>query len=280
MKIILSRKGFDSANGRVASPILPSGELCSLPIPSTPGIRYRELRFRDLSLGEYCRQLTKGRYHGARSAHLDPDLNPETFRRKPGWKPLFGPGGPAQTHLDRHGVGEGDVFLFFGWFRRVKGTPRGLAYEPHAPNLHVIFGWLQVGRVWSAADAVRVPEWARYHPHIDYLASGGKVYVAAKTLQLSANSPSIAGAGIVKGYREELCLTAPGRTRSNWKLPAWFNPRGKSSRLSYHEDLKRWRAGKNCVYLKSVPIGQEFVLDCDDYPESIEWLSEILGASV
>ena len=41
MKIILSRKGFDSENGGYASPILPDGSLVSLPIPNTtsrPGI--------------------------------------------------------------------------------------------------------------------------------------------------------------------------------------------------------------------------------------------------
>jgi Nucleotide modification associated domain 3 len=34
MKLILSRKGFDSAYGGVPSPILPDGTLCPLPIPS------------------------------------------------------------------------------------------------------------------------------------------------------------------------------------------------------------------------------------------------------
>ena len=33
MKIILSRKGFDSANGEQPNPILPDGTLLSLPIP-------------------------------------------------------------------------------------------------------------------------------------------------------------------------------------------------------------------------------------------------------
>ncbi|WP_121240714.1 hypothetical protein [Sulfurisoma sediminicola] len=34
MKLILSRKGFDSAAGGIASPILPDGRMISLPIPS------------------------------------------------------------------------------------------------------------------------------------------------------------------------------------------------------------------------------------------------------
>ena len=34
MKIILSRKGFDSANGGIVSPIMEDGTLVSFPIPS------------------------------------------------------------------------------------------------------------------------------------------------------------------------------------------------------------------------------------------------------
>ena len=32
MKIIISRKGFDNANGKCASPILPDGDMVSMPI--------------------------------------------------------------------------------------------------------------------------------------------------------------------------------------------------------------------------------------------------------
>ena len=37
MKIILSRKGFDSENGKIPNPILPDGTLLSLPIPDKNG---------------------------------------------------------------------------------------------------------------------------------------------------------------------------------------------------------------------------------------------------
>ncbi len=33
MKVVLSRKGFDSANGGIPSPIMPDGTMLSLPIP-------------------------------------------------------------------------------------------------------------------------------------------------------------------------------------------------------------------------------------------------------
>ena len=34
MKVVLSRKGFDSANGGIASPIFEDGTMISFPIPS------------------------------------------------------------------------------------------------------------------------------------------------------------------------------------------------------------------------------------------------------
>ncbi len=46
MKVILSRKGFDSQYGGKPSPILPDGRLISLPIPSQDD----KLRYSDLSL--------------------------------------------------------------------------------------------------------------------------------------------------------------------------------------------------------------------------------------
>ena len=50
MKIILSRKGFDSANGGIVSPIMEDGTLISFPIPSEDD----KDRYEDLV---YCGQL-------------------------------------------------------------------------------------------------------------------------------------------------------------------------------------------------------------------------------
>jgi len=44
MKVILSRKGFDSAYGGYPSPILPDGKMVSLPIPLEDSIRYSDLK--------------------------------------------------------------------------------------------------------------------------------------------------------------------------------------------------------------------------------------------
>jgi hypothetical protein len=86
MKIIVSRKGFDSANGRVPSPIFADDTMLSLPIPYTSGIPYDQINspiegFR--SVNDIVEQLAPS---GERSAHLDPDLDAESIDREVGWR--------------------------------------------------------------------------------------------------------------------------------------------------------------------------------------------------
>lgn len=72
MKIILSRKGFDSANGGIVSPIMEDGTLISFPIPSNDKDTYNDLI--------YCNQpysiiLNDLKYKGGPNCHIDPDLS-------------------------------------------------------------------------------------------------------------------------------------------------------------------------------------------------------------
>jgi len=120
MKIIISRKGFDSSYGGAASPILPDGTLLSLPIPLESHISYGELHVNGHSLGRIVEDLTRGQITGRHGAHLDPDLTACAYPRRPGWRSLFGQVGAAQSHLARSGVDIGDLFLFFGWFRQTE----------------------------------------------------------------------------------------------------------------------------------------------------------------
>ena len=53
MKLILSRKGFDSSSGGYPSPIFPDDTLCSLPIPDCYSkIKYSDIRHGDTNIGE------------------------------------------------------------------------------------------------------------------------------------------------------------------------------------------------------------------------------------
>ncbi len=103
------------------SPLFPHGSALSLPIPdrSAP-TRFSEVRWCGTSLGPIVECLSKGKAPGAYFCHLDPELDRDALDRSAGWRPAYGQQGPAQGHLARQGVGPGDLFLFFGWFRPVK----------------------------------------------------------------------------------------------------------------------------------------------------------------
>ena len=60
MKVILSRKGFDSGYGKTASPILPDGTLLSLPIPSkAETVKFTDLHYEGLSYYDIIKSLSR-----------------------------------------------------------------------------------------------------------------------------------------------------------------------------------------------------------------------------
>lgn len=272
MRLILSRKGFDSSAGGGPSAILPDGRLAPLPIPDPRSrVRYGDARV----AGEKLRALLADLYPGHRSwsglgAHLDPDLDRRSLSRPRGWRPLFGQSGAAQGHLAARGVGPGDVFLFFGWFRETERVDGRLRFRPGAPDLHVIFGWLRVMRVIPLGPrGAGAPAYAAGHPHLfGDRGPGNTLYVARP-----------GEGGLFPRFHPRLRLTAPGesRRRSLWRLPAWAHPGGRASALSHHERPQRWRRTWDGVRLLSAPRGQEFVLDLDDYPEAHAWLESRLA---
>src|SRR5215472_2357007 len=238
MRIILSRKGFDSSNGGVASPIFPAGDMCSLPIPEqspAPLKRYGDIWCGAQTLGSVVSDLTNGQLGPNHKAHLDPDLDARAVRpRPPDWHPLFGQSGAAESHLRKQGVAPGDVFLFFGWFRRVEpdASTGAYRYVEGAPDLHCLFGWLQVARRVPVQSGA-VPSWAYNHPHWqDYQATPrerpNSVYIASEHLDLAGEALHLPGGGLFGRVTSQLCLTAPGASRSLWQLPSWFHPQGRA----------------------------------------------------
>lgn len=145
MKVVLSRKGFDSANGGVASAILPDGRVIPFPIPaSNDPVTYADVVVNGMPVDTIVEDLTRGKIGRASRCHLDPDIDPGSRPRIKGWRPCVGQIDSAQGHLAKHGVSEGDLFLFFGWFRRVEEGPSGWRFAPGLPDLHLIYGWLSL----------------------------------------------------------------------------------------------------------------------------------------
>lgn len=281
MKLILSRKGFDAKFGGCASPILEDGSILSIPIPDRASpIAYRDIR--DPSgepIAPLVSQLSRGRIRANQGAHLDPDLHRGSLARVSEWRPLFGQAGAAQAHLNRCQVAPGDLFLFFGWFRRVERVARRFRFVRGAPDLHIVFGWMQIGAVITVNDTTgsEIP-WAAYHPHLSARKSYTRNTLHVASVRLNALELDLPGAGTFPRFKQELCLTdvEPYQGRSTWRLPRSFEPNSRPS-LSRHNDPKRWRIDRDAVRLRTVPIGQEFVLDLDLYPRVRDWLRSVFS---
>jgi len=281
VRIVLSRKGFDSVSGGCPSPVLPDGSLVSLPIPDERSpVRYGELTWRGWNLGTLVAALTGGRHHSGSGAHLDPDVRPGLRPCRRGWRPAFGQLGAAQGHLRNQGVGVGDLFLFFGLFRPVDGALRWAG-----PPLHALWGWLQVGAVLSVDDDVRARprEHAGLaaHPHLALPRDrSNTLYVAAEALSIpGVSTRGLPGAGVAARFDPELRLTDGGAARpGRWSLPRWFLTAGARP-LSYHAAPARWTPAGERVQLEAVSRGQEFVLQ-DEYRQAGTWAASLVRRAV
>ncbi len=292
-RLILSRKGFDSTSGGCPSPIFPDGSIFSLPIPSRDNVTFGGLQHGDIDVGSLVEELTGGRYWRYSTAHLDPDLNFEAYRQRRSrpfwedWRGMLGQSGAAESHLTNQDVGSGDVFLFFGLYRRVEQTASGWRFVPSAPEQHVLWGWLQIEKKYRTVDlgAGDLPDelaWAKYHPHLYYLhgPDNNTVYMATKELGLGSAGPQTqpAGWGVFPKLDARLVLTDPnGDGVSDWRLPRWFYPDAGKAPLTYHIQSERWQHDRSHAYIRSVGRGQEFVLDLADYPEAMDWLSGLIA---
>ncbi|MFC5694568.1 hypothetical protein ACFPU0_03205 [Pseudomonas sp. GCM10022186] len=280
MRIILSRKGFDSSAGGCPSAILPDGRLCSLPIPDdASSISYGDIDYDGIDLGELVDQLTRKTGWHRRGAHLDPDLRVDALPRMPGWRPLLGQSGSAQGHLRNEGVTAGDLFLFFGSFRPVELAPGGWRFCPGEAPMHAIWGWLRVGEILKVDElpAQAIP-WARYHPHFAYGPDAtNTLYLATDKLSLDGLPPSFPGAGTFHYLNEHRVLTVPGSAlQTCWQLPACFAPGEGQAGLSFHRNRSRWSiVGDRCV-LNSAFRGQEFVFDTQGRDQVLTWLGNLL----
>jgi hypothetical protein len=237
-----------------------------------------------LELGKLVSDLSRQRLSLNTVVHLDPDLHRTPAKRLEGWRPALGQTSHAQSHLEAHGVGVGDVFLFFGWFRSVELVAGRWRYASRAPNLHVVFGWLEIDGVLpvvkSREKCLSHFPWIADHPHLvspeHYTDERNTLYIAARR-STYANMAQFGG-GQFERYVPKLQLTRPGSSRSVWSLPNWFMPEANRPPLSYHGQANRWTVDESRVTLRSVAKGQEFVLDVDAYPEAEGWIREVIRA--
>ena len=265
MKVILSRKGFDSSYGGYPSIIFPDNSMQSIPIPSAnDSISYSSIVCKHYSDTLYdAMKAINGKVKTSEwvelteetTCHLDPDINPDSLPRIENWKGSFGQAGAAQGVLASHDVKEDDIFLFFGWFKQFSKDGKRLIPEK-GDGKHVIFGYLQIGEVLYTrgdlfAGKEQIPEWLKYHPHAHPIRSerdSNCIYIARETCSWD---PSIKGFGVFK-FDKDLTLTKEGLSRSKWNLPDIF----KNVKMSYHNEAS-WKDN----YFQSACRGQEFVIE-------------------
>jgi hypothetical protein len=277
VKIILSRKGFDSEYGGHPSPILPEGKLVSLPIPQHGDlIKYSDLEFKhDITYYDLMRQLFSEIKCDSKNnpltvdteCHLDPDIYQNIYKRHPGWRYVFGQSGSAQGHLNKLKIEKDDLFLFFGRFRQTQYINDKLSYIGKTDR-HIIFGYFQIGEKFIPSQTKDIPEWMRYHSHTLPLPQrnpNNTIYIATTSLSWDSNLP---GAGVFS-YDRSLVLTKEGYGISKWQLPDYFKDVSISR---HHKDS--WKED----YFQSVAMGQEIVIQENHQVE--KWAKELINNNV
>ena len=260
--LVISRKGFDSTAGGRASPIFETGEIFSVPIPQKKQgpFRYRDLRFNNLAGQDILNIIGAKSISDKDFCHIDPLLLEKTG--------IFGQAGGAQGELDNCGIGKGDLFLFFGWFKK---------YYRRGPDLHHLFGWLQVEKIIKGNKEILnfLSKEGLSHPHgttdiAQY--KNNTIYIASKNLTFSDRVRDLKGHGRFKKTAKELILTEKGKTRSKWRLPQEYF----SDTKNLFRNRLKWKDEKNCL-LDCIGIGQEFILNANDNPSVVAWASHLIN---
>ncbi|MDP3838307.1 MAG: hypothetical protein Q8Q54_05230, partial [Methylococcales bacterium] len=250
MKIILSRKGFDSENGGMPSPIFPDGKMISLPIPtsseSRSATKISDLRIDGYDIAKVISDLSSNSLTHKQYVHLDPDINYEILTDRPkDWSGAFGQVAAAQGHLVNNSVSKGDLFIYFGWFREVEQHNQIWQFKKNAPNLHMIYGWLFIEDVLSVNDnkenVLEKYPWLANHPHLlgEYN-KNNTIYVGSQNLPTEINRNK-SGYGVFTKISNIQTLTDTRQSnRSLWKLPVSFYPSEGKTALTYNP-AKNWK---------------------------------------
>lgn len=258
-KVILSRKGFDSSAGGKPS-FIYGDRLISLPIPGKgSGIGYKDISFdQNTKLEKIMREV--GIKHYDSECHLDPDIKFDSIlNRHKGWNPAFGQADIAEKVLRKNNVGPGDIFLFYGWFKKIEIKDGKFKYIQNAPNLHIIFGFLEVDEVLDLNDSgVEIPQYLETHPHV----INKDKYLNSNRLYVGKNAGTF-------HFNDSLVLTKKREKRSRWELPSYF-------------EKEKFLGGTNKSILPNGNVRIEFVgrnnqeVLITDSSDVVEWAEKII----
>ena len=252
-RVILSRKGFDSKYGGRPSPIFKNGDIFSLPIPQNgkSSKKYHELNFNGINGTQALKEVSSTKVTSEDFCHYDPALNEKIG--------LFGQAGSAQSELKNNGVGTGDLFLFFGWFKK-KDDPN--------VNVHKIFGWLQIDEILEGDREIStfLKRNNISHPHDPQYKEykNNTIYVSKKNF------------GLFKKFSNDLVLTAPGYSKSMWQFPKKYFGSVANKNGNIFLNRLKWKDKNNILVDTNIGPGQEFILDAKNSPRISFWAKSLI----
>lgn len=291
MKLVLSRKGFDSGSGGCFSPYNhDTGKYIWFPIPEKVNSYSNNIRYTDIlvkneyisglkgsNLSEVYKslkgtervKLRKNEYMSINNdklfAHFDPMLGiPPWIKENENC--IIGRGFGqfnAAPHLEKHNVNEGSIFLFFGGFQSTSNKKI---------SGHYIYGWLKVKKRIETYKECRdlLEEFnLHHHPHITEAAfkrnQKNFIFVPDQWLFEDLKIP---GCGYFATLNQHLLLSNSFESNmATWKLPNFFY----KNLTQVHQKTWKKTQGEFCTV--QTGIGQEFVTHLTEKGEG--WLREL-----
>ena len=275
MKVIFSRKGFDSSYGGSPSIILPDGKtMISFPIPvhgleegDSPEAIFYEAEKKTLK--DYLDEL---KIQSDSKYHVDPEIQnlsvkkgDRFFKRRYG---TLGQCSSAAGHLFNNGIKPGDIseknpalFLFFGLFSKTKINDEGSLILDGKP-FHSFFGYLIATEALDVSD--KIPEDLKDHPH--YRNRNHKEYIKGnKNVIYKGDS-----FGVFQ-YSDQLRLTVENSDNvTNWAIPDFIKE------MTYNNKrIKNGKRENDKIIFKSASRGQEFVVTNFDEEKMKDWLNTL-----
>ncbi len=315
MKVIFSRKGFDSSYGGFPSIILPKEmdyKMISFPIPETNpkcevieanNLFYTLGNGRKLSLEEIFKQLKiidninipefsqNRKVIVPRRKGMEWDYNSEKHRTVFHYDPqvpkigydyaAFGQSGAAATHLLSKEISCGDVFLFFGTFLKTfLNDDNDISYDSRMHEIQAIWGYMIIDDVFHIkpdANDILIKKGDNY----DKLNDNEEPLSRYKKLKEHPHYVNKDRKYTEKGDNIIIC----GKRFGTFN----FKPQYQLTKIGYKKsywELPAFLKGTNISYcgkvkdpfcFKSADIGQEFVAEDFDEKEMTKWLVDALG---
>jgi len=280
MKIIFSKKGFDSCYGGYPNIIDEKGNFIIIPIPLSQeeqssakykGQFYNEIKCYEKSIYEYMKENNIQKIKNGKAepisinnedipCHADPNIH-NFFKCEKSFSGSLGQIKSALKQLTNCKVEKDDIFLFYSWFKDK---------ESHQDK-QIIWGYLKIDNIIKNPQKLSEEErtklfndnsWLRYQPHwtnSDYYKSfENYIYIGTKFKVFNYNNDT----------KDLLTLTEKDKSRTNWLITEFKN--------------KKFCNYKNKIFdsegkIKVPCIGQEFIVDILDTDIEIkEWLNKLL----